>query len=60
VKGEGGRQLLAIILHTFVAGVKSDKDLFSRDVPKIGNNVNVILYQKNLLKTAEIIINGCI
>jgi hypothetical protein len=59
VKGEGGRQLLAIILHTLLQ-VLTNKDLFSRGVPKIGNHVNVILYRKNLLKIAEVTINGCI
>jgi hypothetical protein len=60
VKGEGERQLLVNYTSYIVAGVKCNKDLFSRGVPKIGNNINVILYRKNLLKTVEIAINGCV
>jgi hypothetical protein len=59
---EGGRwEATACNCTSYIAaGVKCSKDLFSRGVPKIGNHVNEILYRKNLLKTVEIAINGCV
>jgi hypothetical protein len=57
---EGGRWEATACNNTkyIVAGVKCNKDLFSRGVPKTGNHVNVILFRKNILKTVEMAING--
>jgi hypothetical protein len=59
-EGEGWEATACNYTSYIVAGVKCNKDLFSRGVPKIGNHVNVILFRKNLWKTVEMVIDGCI
>jgi hypothetical protein len=58
-EGGGWKTTACNYTSYIVAGVKCDKDLFSRNDPKIGNHLNLISYRKNF-KTVEIAINGCI
>jgi hypothetical protein len=55
-----GGKLLAIIIHTLLQVLRAAKICFHAVFQKIDNHANVILYRKNLLKTVEIAINGCI